>query len=389
MKPENRLCVSASRIACQRGFGLVELMVGMVIGLIVTAIIYQVLSTFEGVKRTTTGSAGAQVNGAFSLSTIERDIRAAGWGMPSADVIRCNAYQTYHDNGASFGPVPGFPQTPVRIVDGGNGPGASDTITVLWGSSVRANVMNLLLQDVQANPPGTAAADMQPTTAVGMSSTGGFAWLTDDVGNCTLVRITGSVANPVAPTTVVLSHAPAAGTALMPNYNATAAWMSAQGWQTNFNSNPRIYDLGALTQRIFSVVNGSLQSQDYFSSAARTELASNVVALKAQYGVAAVAGGQNVSAWVSATNGPAGNWATPPLVDFKRIKAIRLAVVVRSPLKERPGAGGVCTITTAAPVTWPGGPTVDLSNDADWQCYRYRVFETVVPLRNVLWANLT
>lgn len=377
------------RVRRQHGFGLVELMVGMAIGLIVTVIIYQVLSTFEGVKRTTTGSAGAQVNGAFSLSAIERDIRAAGWGMPSADVIRCNAYQTYHDNGVASGPVPGFPQTPVRIVDGGTAPGASDTVTVLWGSSVRANVMDILLQTVQINPPATAAAELQPTTAVGVSSTGGFVWLTDDLGNCTLVRVTGSAPNAVAPATVVLTHAPAAGTAAMPNYNATAAYMAGQGWQTGFNANPRIYDVGALTQRIFSVVNGTLQSQDFFSSSATTELATNVVALKAQYGVSAAAGAQNVSAWVSATNGGAGNWATPTLADFKRIKAIRLAVVVRSPLRERVGGGGACTITMAAPVTWPGGPAVDLSNDPDWQCYRYRVFETVVPLRNVLWANLS
>lgn len=378
----------AFRMTRQRGFGLVELMVGMVIGLLVTVIIYQVLSTFEGVRRTTTSSAGAQVNGAFSLAAIERDIRAAGWGLPSADVIRCNVYQTYHDNGTTFGPVPGFPQTPVRIVDGGNGPGASDTITVLWGSSLRANVRNVLVQNVQTNPPGTSVDELQATTDVGVSSTGGFVWLTDDLGTCTLVRVTGSSPSATPPASVILTHTPAAGTTSMPNYNATAAWMSGQGWQTAFNTNPRIYDVGALTQRVFSVTNDTLQSQDYFSSSALTELSSNVVALKAQYGISA-AGAQNVIAWVSATNGAGGTWATPALADFKRIKAIRVAVVVRSPLKERPAAGGACAITTTAPSTWPGGPAIDLSNDADWQCYRYRVFQTVVPLRNVLWANLS
>lgn len=378
----------ASAHALQRGFGLVELMVGMVIGLVVTAVIYQVLSTFEGVKRSTTSAAGAQIDAAFSLSAIERDVRAAGWGMPSADIIRCNAFQTYHDDGTAFGPVPGFPQTPVRIVDGGNAAGASDSITMLWASSVRANVANILLQNVQANPPATPTAELQPTSGVALSGVGGFAWLTDDSGVCMLVRITGSVPNPTAPTTVLLTHAPATGTAAMPNYNATGAYMAGQAWTTSFNMNPRLYDLGALTQRTYSVVNGTLQSQDFFSASGSTELATDVVALKAQYGVSD-AGAQNVIAWVSATNGAAGNWAAPTLLDFKRIKAIRLAVVVRSPLRERPGAGGVCTVTTVPPATWPGGPAVDLSNDPDWQCYRYRVFETVVPLRNVLWANLT
>ncbi|NUT15221.1 MAG: hypothetical protein HOQ33_12055, partial [Cupriavidus sp.] len=97
-----------------------------------------------------------------------------------------------------------------------------------------------------------------------------------------------------------------------------------------------------------------------------------------------------VTQWVHATLGPAGNWALPTPADAKRIKAIRLAVVVRSPLRERVDpATGTCSTTTQAPTTWPDGPAIDLSADPDWRCYRYRSFETVVPLRNVLWANLS
>ena len=40
----------------QAGFSLVELMVGLVIGLMATLVIMQVFSTFEGQKRTTTGT---------------------------------------------------------------------------------------------------------------------------------------------------------------------------------------------------------------------------------------------------------------------------------------------------------------------------------------------
>ena len=161
--------------------------------------------------------------------------------------------------------------------------------------------------------------------------------------------------------------------------------MTAQGWPTSYTANPRIYDLGAFTQRTYSVANGSLVSQDFFSSLTQVQLANNVVSLKAYYGISD-AGSQVVNNWVSAT----GSWATPTAEDFKRIKAIRVAVVVRSPLKERlPPGQTVCAITTTAPESWPGGPAIDLSNDSDWRCYRYRTFETVVPLRNVLWANLS
>lgn len=372
----------------QRGFSLVEILVGMVVGLFVTIIIYQVMSTYEGVKRTTTTGADTQQNGIFSLSTLERDIRAAGWGIPSASITPCTTYFTYFSNGSASGPVPNFPNTPVRITDGGSAAGASDSITLLWGTSVRANVLDALLQNVTANPTGTPASNLQPVTQVALSTTGGFVWLTDDVGNCALTRITATVPNPASPGTVILSHDPVTGTAAQPNYNPPASYMTAQGWPVSYNTNPRIYDLGALTQRTYSVANGSLLSQDYFSNTTQVQVATNIVSLKAQYGISD-AGSQVVNNWVSATSGPAGNWATPSVADLRRIKAVRIAVVARSPLKERlaPGATA-CAITTTAPVSWSGGPAIDLSNDPDWRCYRYRTFQTVVPLRNILWANL-
>jgi len=380
---------STHRPTPQRGFSLVEILVGMVVGLVVTIIIYQVVATNEGMKRTTTAGADAQQNGMFSLSAIERDIRGAGWGMPSADVLRCDLTFTYLDDGSASGPVPNFPQGPLRIIDGGTGAGASDTVTVMWGSSVRANVRNLLLQNVTANPADGAAAGLQPLSKVGMSATGGFVWLTDDAGNCALARITASVPNPAQPDSVLLSHEPATGSAAQPNYNPPSSYMSAQGWPASYSATPRIYDVGALTQRSYSVVGGSLMAQDYFSNSALVQVANNVVALKAWYGISD-AGSQAVNNWVPATNGAAGNWALPTADDAKRIKAVRLAVVVRSSLKERlaPGATA-CTITTVAPQSWVGGPPIDLGNDPDWRCYRYRSFETVVPLRNVLWANLS
>ena len=66
---------------------------------------------------------------------------------------------------------------------------------VLWGSSVRANVRNPLLQNVTAVPNGEAAK-LYPLSAVGLSAVGGFVWVTDDRNDCALVRITARVPNP-------------------------------------------------------------------------------------------------------------------------------------------------------------------------------------------------
>ena len=58
-----------------------------------------------------------------------------------------------------------------------------------------------------------------------------------------------------------------------------------------------------------------------------------------------------------------------------------------------------CSSTTAAAPTglcaWAGSvaspaPAIDLSpGDPNWARYRYRVFETIMPLRNVIWAKDT
>ncbi|MDP3688915.1 MAG: prepilin-type N-terminal cleavage/methylation domain-containing protein, partial [Sulfurimicrobium sp.] len=69
------------------GFSLVELMVGMVIGLLATLVIMQVFSVFEGQKRSTTGGADAQTNGSVAIYTIQREASMAGYGLPVYSVM--------------------------------------------------------------------------------------------------------------------------------------------------------------------------------------------------------------------------------------------------------------------------------------------------------------
>ncbi len=95
------------RATSQRGVTLIELMVGMLIGMLAILVISQVLLVSEGQKRTTTSGADAQVNGALSLFAIQRDIQSAGYGFTSSPaIVGCPV--TANFNGA----VPaGFPAT--------------------------------------------------------------------------------------------------------------------------------------------------------------------------------------------------------------------------------------------------------------------------------------
>ena len=87
--------------------------------------------------------------------------------------------------------------------------------------------------------------------------------------------------------------------------------------------------------------------------------------------------------------------------------AIRVAVLVRSRQFERgdPAVSAVAVTPTAARPTYFGSTppaknfemlNVDGSGDSytnadavpnNWRFYRYRVYERVIPLRNMLWGN--
>lgn len=111
-----------------------------------------------------------------------------------------------------------------------------------------------------------------------------------------------------------------------------------------------------------------------------TPIADEIALLKAEYGTDA-----NGDGVVDNTE-----WSVAAPASPLQVLAVRVAVVARSAQPEKPPAGStVCNTTTVFP-TWAGG-TLDLSGNRglgtgdDWKCYRYKVFQTTVPLRNVIW----
>jgi type IV pilus assembly protein PilW len=66
---------------------------------------------------------------------------------------------------------------------------------------------------------------------------------------------------------------------------------------------------------------------------------------------------------------------------------VRVALLARSQNFEKPSvAGGPCDATTAANApTWANGLLPMNVPGGLPSCYKYRVFETVVPLRNLIW----
>lgn len=122
-------------------------------------------------------------------------------------------------------------------------------------------------------------------------------------------------------------------------------------------------------------------------------ITAEIVALQAQYGISATANSEVVnplvpqSGWVNATGA---TWGASPLAigARNRIKAVRVALVARNNLLEKTVVSQACNGTAVGPAKvciW-GNQNVTLP-DANWANYRYRVYEIVIPLRNILAAS--
>lgn len=356
------------------GFSLVEVMVGMAVGLLSMLVILKMLTLFENQKRTTIAGSNAQVNGLVTLVSLEQGIRTAGSGFAGSPAFDCTTIYAWNDTGGALA----FSFFPLRITDGGST--GSDSIAIQTAN----NFLGVI--------PATITSPMPSSSSeLNVSRTTGFAAndliLVSDGGNCTLMQLTA-----IQSASMKLQHNPGGS----PTYNPSVPYQTANGWPA-YGSGALILGIGQLNTSTFSVdANNNLQvstSTQLGSAATSVELATDIVSLQAQYGIAP-AGSQNVNAWVSATGA---TWAAPSAADIKRIKAVRLIVVARSGRKEasnvtlpctNAGSGvannGPCSLDSAA----DPAPAIDLSANPDWQRYRYRVSQTVIPLRNVIWANL-
>jgi len=330
------------------GFSLIELLVGLVIGMMVTLVIMQVFSVFEGQKRSTTGTADAQTNGNIALYNIQRDIQIAGFGLPTFDKknspFKCIPSPTYDDPDTPI--VEDFDMFPITIIDGGSG---SDQVTVRYGDTTTGGIST----KIATNPT-------LPTISVDNNMGCKLNDVVMIVNGSTCAMTKASAIS--SPDTTKITVAPDVN-GKVANAAKSGASLSCLG---NWNSITYGVNNGGLVR------NGELRVTE-------------VVDIQAQYGVSDAASNNKVTTWVDATGG----WSAGGLVnDRNRIKAVRVAIVARNGLLEKDN------VTSNPPVAWVGtvgspAPIIDLTGIPDWQRYRYRVYETIVPVRNMIWSKNT
>ena len=257
--------------------------------------------------------------------------------------------------------------SPVIITDGGAGPGASDSISIAYGTNTMGGVSTL----ISAMVGTTATVDNNLGCRVCDIA------LVINGPNCTATTVVGPTAAPMT-----------CPTAAPPAFSTTNTLVLQD--VVGITAGANLACLGSWNRIVYSTNNGNLEVSG-------TPTLAGIVNIQAQYGISPTTNSNQINQWVDASAAP---WNAVPLAipDRNRIKALRVAVVARNGLLEKEIVTTACSSTTdAAPkglCAWEGSadspaPTIDLTNDANWAYYRYRVFETIIPLRNMIWARET
>jgi type IV pilus assembly protein PilW len=343
--------------------------------MVATLVIANVLLVAEGQRRTVTAGSDAQVNGSLSLYTIQRDVQMAGYGLLSS-LTGLGCEIRAQRSGANFS----WTLAPVVIADGANG--APDSVTVLLSATDRYSVPVRVVVDHPKE-----AANFFTNTTIGISE--GDLMLavpaTIDADNwCSVFSVTG------------LGHGGGGGQGqnqVLHNSGNDGPW-NQPGGQTIFPdagypAGSYLVNLGQLTNRTYSVsaTNSLLATALDTSSGTTTtrDLFPGIVNLQAYYGFDTDGDGV-VDSYTATTPTSNDGW--------RQLVTVRMAIVARSGQFEKEDVthsdpqwdvGLAVPVAGATACSGSNCVTLKVSHLADWKRYRYKIYDVVVPVRNMLW----
>ena len=352
----------------QRGVSLIELMVGVVIGLLAVLVIYQTFAVAEGVKRQTISAGDAQKTGMIATYLLGAEISSAGSGimLNQDDLATCldpaavDVVQKATETMRPFSVV---------IVPGAN---AATPDSLIVNYSTARSVVTPSIFMAKTDTGGTDLTVQSPTGF----KVGDMVASISGTGACERYNVK-AVSVPDVNGNVVLDLDDKAKSPIQktPTFDILPSM--------------RLVNLGPATstQRVrYDVSSGVLRSTDLVTNGATAQpLASSIMNLKALYGIDNDGNG-SVDEWTPAT----GNY-TPANVlkaagnELRRIKAVRLGMVVRSDEWDRDAPTYSwtlfeCTTQEAKDYICPAKLSGTMPAN-----YKYRVYETVIPLRNPMW----
>lgn len=336
-----------------RGVSLVELMIGLVVGLLVSLAAVSSLRIFGASQSQGTVTGGGLLSAVSAMGAIKNDVAAAGLGFFDGRLALCSAMNLSLGTGAI---VNGTVFSPLLVTR----EPANDRLDLVYGSNVSAGSSVPL-----ATPSDGSSIDTLSTlpAAVGQA----VMLAPASTGLCTVRSVTAVTAGTVD-TPQVLAFA-----------NTGAHNKFAFTTAPAYAAQARATLLGALQWHRYRVIDNNLVLEQPLDGSSAV-LVRNVVGFRVEYGISDT-GGSTLQSWQNA--GDAG-WGTLSPASISRVRAVRLGLVVRSPQREKPDASGNCIASSAKPRLF--GAVIEPDVD-DWGCYRFRSSTIVVPLRNLVWGQ--
>jgi len=403
------------------GFTLVEVMIALMIGVIGIVVIMQTFAVSEGFKRTATSGTDAQINGSIAAYMLERDIRTSGYNMNSMLDQGCITVRRWFPAAASGIDMHPYP---AEINPQGLGlPAAdanTDVLVIQYGSADSSIEGSGASQ--KAIPPRTVALATDPFTTQKNLDTwkNGDVFISvqpDGVGpgvpSCVMHQISGGASSTYAcggGTTTIYGGLYHVGGGFrnfysscnvqLSQYNSATGILDNAGRIVPVVTNGFVYNMGpGPVVKVYMVRGGNLTTCDWSQKDCTIVgnydiVVNDIVSLRAVYGM-------DLTAPIDKNPGSGTiTWTRAPLTTngflASRTMAMAIELTARSGVKEKHNAtSNLCEATPDKTRPDKGqdwlyqsmaGAGIDLSTTGiDWDCYRYKLYQTVVPIRNTTW----
>jgi type IV pilus assembly protein PilW len=363
----------------QSGISMIDLLVGMAISMLAMLMILNLSVVFESRRKVSLDSSETQINAVNVISMLERDVRLSGYGFGPMEAWGCGVKRHYISR------IDDHALLPIEIIAGDNG--APDSLRIMASGKKENSVSYVLLN---AHPASATTMLLNSNLGIDVND---ILILHEQGKPCTMFQATH-----INNDSYRISHE---GLTSPWNPDSADSLFPVGGYGVGAS----VINLGQVFDRKYTINNrNELEIENYLSannSLTTVPIAPHIVNLQAQYGFDARSGIQTnakVTKWSEIMLDADGSQVIGDNGDLRRLLAIRIAIVARSEKKEK-AASGVCNISSTP--TWRAGNATtgelenseidvsknpDRSNNSEWRCYRYRVYETVVPLRNLMWG---
>ncbi|MBI5255595.1 MAG: PilW family protein [Burkholderiales bacterium] len=339
-----------------RGISIVELMIGLVVGLLVSLAAAGGAQLFTAAQRQGIGVGSGGSGAASALASIKTDVANGGLGFFGSSTYGCTKLNLSVDTVVAADGIGFSPIQATRV-------GSNDQLDVMYGSDVTAGA-------------STRVAGVANSSAATVKE-----FLPGVVGKA-VVLAPQAAGTPCLMRTVTAATTPTATDKQVLTFGATGKYNQGSFTTTpTYPADSTVSIVGTLRWHRYAL-NGTNLTMTQVLDGSSVTLLRNVIGFRVEYGVSdASAGSTTLDSWVEPNEA---GWLAFDATSVRRLRAVRIGIVVRSAQREKAENDGVCRASAAKPVLW--GNTIE-PDVTDWQCFRYRTQIVVAPMRNVVYGK--